>query len=181
MRCFLICLRRTREEKQPDILQTGDRSEPAAVARPYCEPSDRCHPSHSGFHPRHRCQPLFPRPPDRAIAVEFSDVDRSTVSAALEPQLGALSSLLGVDVPPRMRTRFIPHLQHWRSSAQARLPLLRQGLLPETVLNYRNDRDGLGASNRQRMTIGNRKWRLPKSDTLRFLLALSRKRRVGKI
>jgi hypothetical protein len=152
MRCFLICLRRTREEKQPDILQTGDRSEPAAVARPYCEPSDRCHPSHSGFHPSHRCQPLFPRPPDRAIAVEFSDVDRSTVSAALEPQLGALSSLLGVDVPPRMRTRFIPHLQHWRSAAQARLPLLRQGLLPETVLNYRNDRDGLGASNRQRMT-----------------------------
>ena len=78
-----------------------------------------------------------------------------------------------------MRTRFIPRLQHWRSSAQARLPLLRQGLLPVTVLNYRNDRDGLGASNRQRMTIGNRKWRLPKSDTLRFLLALSRKRRVG--
>jgi hypothetical protein len=61
--------------------------------------------------------------------------------------------------------------------AQARLPLLRQALLPIAVLDdYRNYREGLGAS-----LVGDRKWALPKSDTLGLLLSLSRERRAGKV
>jgi hypothetical protein len=100
---------------------------------------------------------------------------------ALETHLVALFSLLAVDVPARMRTRFIPRLQHWRRLAQARLPLLRQALLPVAVLDYRNYREGLGASNKKGTIVGDRKWALPKSDTLGFLLSLSRERRAGKV
>jgi hypothetical protein len=100
---------------------------------------------------------------------------------ALETQLVALFSLLGVDVPTCMRSRFVPRLQHRRRLAQASLPLLRQALLPIAILDYRNYRKGPGASNRQGTTLDNEKWRLPKSGTLRFLLALSREQRAGKI
>jgi len=100
---------------------------------------------------------------------------------ALETQLVALFCLLRVDVPTRMRSRFVPRLQHRRRLAQARLPLLRQALMPIAVLDYRNYRKGPGASNKKGTTLGNEKWRLPKSGTLRFLLALSRKQRAGKI
>ena len=100
---------------------------------------------------------------------------------ALETQLVALFRLLGVAVPIRMRSRFIPRLQHWRRLAQARLPLLRQVLLPIAILDYRNYRDELGRSNRGGAIVSDRKWALPKSDTLRFLRALSREQRAGKI
>ena len=100
---------------------------------------------------------------------------------ALETQLVALFCLLGVDVPIHMRSRFVPRLQHRRRLAQARIPLLRQALLPIAVLDYRNYRDELGRSNRGGEVVSNRKWALPKSDTLRFLLALSREQRAGKI
>jgi hypothetical protein len=97
----------------------------------------------------------------------------------LETHLVALFRLLGVDVPARMRSRFVPRLQHRRRLAQARLPLLRQALLPIAILDYRNYRNELGRSY-SGAEVG-RKWRLPKIDTLRFLLALSREERAGKI
>jgi hypothetical protein len=100
---------------------------------------------------------------------------------ALETQLVALFCLLGVDVPIHMRSRFVPRLQHRRRLAQARIPLLRQALLPIAVLDYRNYRDELGRSNSGGEVVSGRKWALPKSDTLRFLLALSREQRAGKI
>jgi hypothetical protein len=99
---------------------------------------------------------------------------------ALETQLVALSVLLGVDVPACLRTRYIPRLQHWRRMAQATRPFLRQALLPIALLDYRNHREGPGAWNRQATTVGGRKWRLPKRDTLRFLLAKSRAQHAGK-
>lgn len=98
---------------------------------------------------------------------------------ALETQLVALFCLFGVDVPTRMRTRFIPRLQHCRRVAQSRLPLLRQALLPMAVLDYRNYREGLRASATAGIVSG--KWALPKGDTFRFLLALTREHRVGKV
>jgi hypothetical protein len=100
---------------------------------------------------------------------------------ALETQLVALFSLLGVDVPSRMRSRFVPRLQHRRRLAQARIPLLRQVLLPIAILDYRNYRDELGRSNRAGEIVSDRKWALPKRDTLRFLLAQSRAQNAGKI
>jgi hypothetical protein len=97
---------------------------------------------------------------------------------ALETQLVALFSLLGVDVPARMRTRFIPCIQHWRRVAQARVPLLRQALLPMAVLDYRNYREFRASDNGVSVS---RKWALPKSDSLGFLLALTRQHRAGKV
>jgi hypothetical protein len=99
----------------------------------------------------------------------------------LETQLVALFRLLGVAVPTRMRSRFLPRLQHRRRLAQARLPVLRQALLPIAILDYRNYRDELGRSNREGAIVSDRKWAFPKRDSLRFLLALSRKQRAGKI
>jgi Uncharacterised nucleotidyltransferase len=100
---------------------------------------------------------------------------------ALETQLVALFRLLGVDVPTRMRSRFVPRLQHRRRLAQARLPLLRPALLPIAMLDYRNYRNELGQSKRGEAIVSDRKWPLPKIDTLRFLVALSREQRAGKI
>lgn len=99
---------------------------------------------------------------------------------ALETHLVALYSLLDVDVPVRMRSRFIPLLQHWRRLAQVRFPLLRQALLPITALDYCNYRNGLGAWTKGEAIVGDRKWALPKSSTLDWLLWLSHERRTGK-
>ncbi len=124
----------------------------------------------------------------RDLATSSEGIDWETLASltpsklarnALETQLVALFSLFGVDVPARMRTRFIPRLQHRRRVAQSSFPLLRQALLPMAVLDYRNYREGLRASDAAG-TIS-RKWALPKGDTLRFLLALTRERRAGKI
>ena len=100
---------------------------------------------------------------------------------ALETQLVALFSLLGVDVPAAMRTRLIPRLQFKRRLIQARFPLLRHALLPIAVLDFRNYRVGIGASNRSGTDVSGRRGALPRKDRMRFLLALSRKQRVGKI
>jgi hypothetical protein len=100
---------------------------------------------------------------------------------ALETQLVALSRLLGVDVPARMRSRLVPRLQHRRRLAQARHPLLRQALLPIALLDYRNYRHELGRSIDGGAANSKRKRALPRGDTMRFLLALSRRQRVGKI
>ena len=98
---------------------------------------------------------------------------------ALETQLVSLFCLLGVDVPIRMRSRFVPRLQHRRRLAQARFPLLRQALLPIAFLDYPNYRNELGKSD-EGDTTGAMKL-TPKADTLRFLLSLSRKQRVSKV
>jgi len=126
----------------------------------------------------------------RDLAVSPEGIDWEALAAltpsklarnALETQLVALFRLLGVAVPTRMRSRFVPRLQHRRRLAQARLPLLRQVLLPIAILDYRNYRDELGRSNRTGEIVSDRKWALPKSDTLRFLTGLSREQRAGKI
>ncbi|MDB5607451.1 MAG: hypothetical protein JWP25_4351 [Bradyrhizobium sp.] len=124
----------------------------------------------------------------RDLAISSEGIDWEMLAAfapsklarnALETQLVALFYLLGVDVPTHMRSRFVPRLQHQRRLAQARLPLLRQALLPIAIFDYRNYRDELGQSNNGGVIASERA--LPKSDTLRFLLTLSRRQRVGKI
>jgi hypothetical protein len=126
----------------------------------------------------------------RDLAMSPEGIDWGTLAAltpsklarnALETQLVALFCLLGVDVPSHMRSRFVPRLQHRRRLAQARLPLLRQALLPIAVLDYRNYRDELGRSNREGAIVSDRKWAHPKWHRMLFLLALSREQRVGKI
>ncbi len=126
----------------------------------------------------------------RNLAISPEGIDWETLAAltpsklarnALETHLVALFCLLGVDVPTRMRSRFVPRLQHRRRLAQARFPLLRQVLLPIAILDYRNYRDELGSSNRGGEIVSDRKWALPKSETLRFLLALSREQRASKV
>lgn len=98
---------------------------------------------------------------------------------ALETQLITLSSLLGVDVPARLLNRFVPRLQYRRRLAQAQFPALRQALLIVALLDYRNYRSGVGAW--KAGEVAHRRWKLPKLDTLRFLLHLSREHRVGKV
>jgi hypothetical protein len=126
----------------------------------------------------------------RNLAISPEGIDWETFAAltpgklarnALETQLVALFCLLGVDVPSRMRSRFVPRMQHRRRLAQARLPLLRWALLPIAILDYKNYRDELGKSNREGAIVSDKKWALPKWHTLRFLLSLSREQRVGKI
>jgi putative nucleotidyltransferase-like protein len=125
----------------------------------------------------------------RDLAVSAQGIDWEMLAAltpsnlarnALETHLVALSSLLGVDVPTHMRNGFIARLQHRRRLAQAKFPPLRRLLLPLAVLDHRNYLDGPGASNGQKITAS-RAWRFPKAGTLRFLMRLSRARRVGKV
>jgi Uncharacterised nucleotidyltransferase len=98
---------------------------------------------------------------------------------AVEKQLVALHSLLDVDVPVRMRNRFIPRLQYRRSLAQAKFPLLRFAFLPFAALDLRNHRT------QARMVHGDhskriRNWAPPKMSSVRHLVTLSVQRRVGK-
>jgi hypothetical protein len=99
---------------------------------------------------------------------------------AMETQLITLSATLGVDIPAHMRSRLIPRLQNRRRLTQARFPLLRWPLLSTTLLDYGNYRKGPGLKKRPGTGAGS-PWRVPpKLDTLRWLLALSGKTRVGK-
>jgi Uncharacterised nucleotidyltransferase len=98
---------------------------------------------------------------------------------ALETQLLALSSLLGVDVPAARRMRFVPRLQFRRRLLQARYPLLRRILLPIMAIDLPTYRDGFGAS--YQSDIKSRRWSLPKKDSVGFLVTLSRGDRVGKV
>jgi hypothetical protein len=56
-----------------------------------------------------------------------------------------------------------------------------QQLLPIAILDYRNYRDELGRSNNANEVVNDRRRTLPRGDTQRFLLALARRKRVGKI
>ncbi len=100
---------------------------------------------------------------------------------ALETQLIALSSLLGVDVPAGMCKRFMPRLQYKRRLIQARFPMLRQALLPVATLDYRNYREGVGATTGGNGSGAKKRPKLPTRDSLRFLLSLSRRYRAGKV
>lgn len=97
----------------------------------------------------------------------------------METQLVALSSMLGTDVPANLRRRWMPRLQHWRRMCQSRFPLLRLPLLLFALLDYKNYVRGPRTAIGQ--PTGFRRLRVPKSSTLRFLLALSATQRMGKI
>jgi hypothetical protein len=101
------------------------------------------------------------------------------VQNGVEKQLVALHALLDVEVPVRMRSRFIPRLQYRRCLAQAKFPMLRLAFLPFAALDLRNHRTQAGLS------LGDhakriRNWAPPKVSSVRHLLALSVHRRVGK-
>jgi hypothetical protein len=105
---------------------------------------------------------------------------------ALETQLVALATLLDVEVPIALRQRLIPRLQFQRRLSQAKFPMLRAVLLPVAMLDYRNYRTGVGrgggaSGSESGGSSGSKRWRLPRKDTLRFLLSRTREDRVGKI
>lgn len=100
---------------------------------------------------------------------------------AIETQLVTLFSLLDVEVPVEMRMRLMPRLQYWRRLIQARIPVLRHALLPLTLLDLRNYRAEVGRAERLAAHQKPKMWILPKMDTMRFLLDLSRDRRSGKV
>jgi hypothetical protein len=100
----------------------------------------------------------------------------------LESQLVALANLLEVDVPASMRSRLMPRLQYRRRLAQARFPIARWPLLAAAVLDYPNYRRGPDAECRpQRGQSGRRPWSIPRIATLRFMLGMAGKHRIGKV
>jgi hypothetical protein len=100
---------------------------------------------------------------------------------AIETQLVTLSSLLGVSVPHRMRRRLMPRLQYWRRRLQVHLPVLRPVLFPLVLFDYGNYRAEVGFEERRARHLKPRRWTLPRMETARFLLALSREQRAGKV
>lgn len=100
---------------------------------------------------------------------------------AVETQLVALRNLLGVAVPDRMLRRAVPHLQHWRRRLQTHLPVLRGALFLLVLLDYGNYRAELGLKEQGAMHLPRRRRILPKIETVRFLLALAREQRAGKV
>ena len=100
---------------------------------------------------------------------------------AIETQLVTLNSLLDVSVPHRLRSRLMPRLQYWRRRLQARLPMLRPALFPLVLFDYGNYRSEVGLEERTARHLEPGKWTLPRLETARFLLALSREQRAGKV
>jgi len=100
---------------------------------------------------------------------------------ALETQLVSLCSLLDVDVPIKMRNRLLPRLQHRRRILQIRFPSLRQAFLLVALLDYHHYRAEVGKDQRIASGSGRKSWRLPRLDSIRWLLDLSRQPRNGKI
>ncbi len=100
---------------------------------------------------------------------------------ALETQMVTLFSLLGVEVPKQMRRRVLPQLQYRRRLVQMRLPFLRNVLAALMLLDFRNYRSEVGREERLARNLNPRPWALPKLETIRFLLDLTRDRRLGKV
>jgi hypothetical protein len=98
---------------------------------------------------------------------------------AMETQLVALSSLLGVDVPSEMRSRSIPRIQHRRRMLQMRLPVLSRAFLLTAALDYQNYRAVLRVSDQ--LTSRFKLKRRTHMETARFLIGLSREQRAGKV
>jgi hypothetical protein len=99
---------------------------------------------------------------------------------ALESELVALTELLGVDVPLRMRSRLIPRLQYGRRLIQARFPLMRWILLTTAILDYGNYRRGIGTEYRPGKLVGGL-WSPPRLSTLRYISSLAGGDRNGKV
>lgn len=99
---------------------------------------------------------------------------------AIETQLVTLNTLLGVDVPDSLRRRLLPRLQHRRRMLQARMPALRHAFFLLTLFDYGNYRSEVGLNERTAEHLGARRI-LPRMETARYLLQLSRERRVGKV
>jgi len=114
---------------------------------------------------------------DRLALLAPGDLARN----AMETQMVALSSLLGVDVPPQLRARTIPHIQHRRRMLQIRLPALSRAFLLTALLDYRNYRAVLGVSGELTSGFKLKRRILPRFDTVRFLVGRSREQRAGKI
>jgi hypothetical protein len=100
---------------------------------------------------------------------------------AIETQLITLSALLGVSVPQPLRRRLLPHLQYRRRKLQARMPVLGPLLLPLVLLDYRNYRAEVGFEERRSRRLTSRSWTVRRLETARFLFALSREQRAGKV
>lgn len=100
---------------------------------------------------------------------------------AIETQLVALSSLLAVDVPQELRSGIIPHIQHRRRMLQIRVPALSRAFLLTALLDYRNYRAVLGVSGEVMPGFSLTRRVLPRLDTARFLVGLSREQRAGKV
>lgn len=100
---------------------------------------------------------------------------------AVETQLLTLSALLDVDVPEGMRTRLIPRLQHWRRTLQTDRPGLRHVLFLMALFDYGNYRAEVGLEARMEKPAGDATRVLPRMETIRFLLDLSRGHRNGKV
>lgn len=100
---------------------------------------------------------------------------------AVETQLLALATLLGVEIPHSMRSRLIPRLQFMRQLMQARFPATRVPFLAMTVLDFRNYRRE--ATTRYTQTSARRPglWSMPRANTLQFLLRAATAIRVGKV
>lgn len=99
---------------------------------------------------------------------------------AIETQLVTLNALLGVDIPDTMLGRLMPRLQHRRRMLQAHVPSLRHALFLLTLFDYGNYRTEVGQEERTTEHHGAR-WILPRMETARYLLQLSREKRTGKV
>jgi len=98
----------------------------------------------------------------------------------LETLLMDLDALLGTQAPVEMRRRLIPRLQHRRRILQQRFPILRPLLLSAALLDLSHYRQEVSSSRQAS------RWRLlprmlPQASTLKFLFALTRAGRAGKI
>ena len=100
---------------------------------------------------------------------------------AMATQLVALSSLLGVDVPPALRSGLVAHIQHQRRMLQIRLPALSRAFLLTALLDYQNYRAVFGVSGEVTSDFALTRRIFPRLDTARFLLGLSREQRAGKL
>lgn len=99
---------------------------------------------------------------------------------AIETQLVTLRALLGVDIPDAMLRRLMPRLQHRRRVLQARMPTLRHVLFLLTLFDYGTYRAEVGLEERVSEHAKTR-WILPRMETARYLLQLSREKRAGKV
>lgn len=99
---------------------------------------------------------------------------------AVETQLIALAELLGVDIPPLLRSRMIPRLQFMRQLMQARFPATRVPFLAMMALDLRNHRKAARCA-REGAAHPRGLWSLPRVNTVQFLLKAAFAVRAGKV
>lgn len=79
-----------------------------------------------------------------------------------------------------MRRRLMPRLQYRRRMLQARVPALCHALFLLALFDYGNYRAEVGLEERTAKHPKAR-WILPRMETARYLLQLSREKRAGKV